>query len=73
MDINSVVEKMDSNLAVMAQKAEASMAAKSSATDPMAMIKVQSDINNFSTGLSLESSIMKAIKDMMMSIISKIG
>jgi len=73
MDINSVVEKMDSKLAVMAQKAEASMAAKSSATDPMAMIKVQSDINNFSTGLSLESSIMKAIKDMMMSIISKIG
>lgn len=73
MDINAVSEKMDSNLAVMAQKAEASMAAKSSATDPMALIKVQSDIGNFTTGLSLQSAIMKALKDMMMSIISKIG
>lgn len=73
MDINSVIDKMDSNLAVMAQKAEASMAAKGSASDPTTMIKVQSDLNNFSVALSLQSSIMKAIKDMMMSIISKIG
>lgn len=73
MDINAINDKLNDNLVTLAHKAEASMAAKGSSTDPMAMIKVQNDINNFSTGLSLQSAVMKALKDMMMSIISKIG
>ncbi|MHC9247684.1 EscF/YscF/HrpA family type III secretion system needle major subunit [Aeromonas jandaei] len=73
MDINTVNDKMHNSVIALSQKAEASMAAKGSTTDPTAMMQVQSDINNFSVALSLQSAIQSGLKNLLMSIIKNIG
>lgn len=41
--------------------------------DPEAMLKAQYAMQQYSVMIGYESSVMKAVKDMMMGIISKIG
>nr|7Y6C_F Chain F, EscG/YscG/SsaH family type III secretion system needle protein co-chaperone [Edwardsiella piscicida]7Y6C_U Chain U, EscG/YscG/SsaH family type III secretion system needle protein co-chaperone [Edwardsiella piscicida] len=41
--------------------------------DPQAMLKAQFAMQQYSVMIGYQSSVMKTVKDMMMSIISKIG
>ncbi|KIA79931.1 MULTISPECIES: type III secretion system needle filament subunit SctF [Chromobacterium] len=72
MNIDSLVAQMGSQVTRSANDAEAAMNANVQ-NDPQAMLKSQYALQQYSVMIGYESSVMKAVKDMMMGIISKIG
>ena len=72
MNIDSLVSQMGSQVSSAAQSAETTMSANVQ-NDPEAMLKAQYAMQQYSVMIGYESSVMKAVKDMMMGIISKIG
>lgn len=73
MDINSVVNQLDNQVSQIANSADATINASNVNNDPQAMLKAQYAMQQYSVAIGYESSVMKALKDMMMGIISKIG
>lgn len=72
MNIDSIASNMGSQITRAANDADASM--KSDVVNnPESMLKSQFDLNRYSVMVGYESAVLKTIKDMMMSIISKIG
>lgn len=72
MNIDSIVAQMGSQVTRSASDAEAAMNSNVQ-NDPQAMLKSQYALQQYSVMIGYESSVMKAVKDMMMGIISKIG
>lgn len=72
MNIDSIVAQMGSQVTRSASDAEAVMNSNVQ-NDPQAMLKSQYALQQYSVMIGYESSVMKAVKDMMMGIISKIG
>ncbi len=72
MNIDSLVSQMGSQVSSTASSAETAMSANVQ-NDPEAMLKAQYAMQQYSVMIGYESSVMKAVKDMMMGIISKIG
>ncbi|WP_312978115.1 type III secretion system needle filament subunit SctF [Atlantibacter sp.] len=73
MNIDAIVAQLDSQASRTANDAQTAMASSDINNDPQAMLRSQYAMQQYSVMIGYQSSVMKAVKDMMMSIISKIG
>lgn len=72
MNIDSLAAQMGNQITRTANNVDVAM--KSDVmNNPENMLKSQYELNQYSVMIGYESSVLKAVKDMMMSIISKIG
>ncbi|AOZ52148.1 type III secretion system needle filament subunit SctF [Chromobacterium vaccinii] len=72
MNIDSIVSQIGGQISQAANNAEAAMNSDVQ-NNPESMLKSQYALQQYSVMIGYESSVMKAVKDMMMGIISKIG
>ena len=72
MNIDSIVSQIGGQISQAASNAEAAMNSDVQ-NNPESMLKSQYALQQYSVMIGYESSVMKAVKDMMMGIISKIG
>lgn len=73
MNIDAIVAQLGSQVSRTANDAQTAMASRDINNDPQAMLRSQYAMQQYSVMIGYESSVMKAVKDMMMGIISKIG
>ncbi|MFM5540442.1 type III secretion system needle filament subunit SctF [Aeromonas veronii] len=73
MNIDAIVAQLGNQISHSANEAQTAMASSDIINDPQAMMKSQYAMQQYSVMIGYESSVMKAVKDMMMGIISKIG
>ncbi|MFM0515380.1 type III secretion system needle filament subunit SctF [Paraburkholderia sp. RL17-373-BIF-A] len=72
MNLDNIAAQMGNQSARIANDAEAAMKLDV-VNNPENMLKAQFEMNRYSVMVGYESSVLKAVKDMMMGIISKIG
>ena len=71
--IEPVVNQVNNQLSTYANNLNATLNNDTVQNDPQAMLKAQYEMQQYSVGVSFQSSVMKAVKDMMMGVISNIG
>ncbi|MBC8642804.1 type III secretion system needle filament subunit SctF [Caballeronia sp. EK] len=72
MNIDAIAAGMGNQITRIASDADAAMRSDV-VNNPEDMLKAQFELNRYSVMLGYESSVLKALKDMMMGVISKIG
>ena len=72
MDISAIEGQLDSLVTTATSNVQAAQA-NLDINDPTSLTKYQQAINQYTQAIGLDSAMSKAIKDMIMSIISKIG
>ncbi len=73
MNTDAISPMTDNQITDSASKVQSSFADDKIATDPQRAVKFQEEFQAYIQKINFKSSVLKAFKDMMMSIISKIG
>ncbi|ACR68152.1 EscF/YscF/HrpA family type III secretion system needle major subunit [Edwardsiella ictaluri] len=73
MNIEDIVSQLDNQVSRISSDANSVITSGNVNNNPEAMLKAQFAMQQYSVMIGYQSSIMKTVKDMMMSIISKIG
>lgn len=71
--IEPIVNQVNSQLSTYANNLNSTLSNDTVQNDPQAMLRAQYEMQQYSVGVSFQSSVMKAVKDMMMGVISNIG
>ncbi|QAU24832.1 EscF/YscF/HrpA family type III secretion system needle major subunit [Dyella sp. M7H15-1] len=71
MNIDQLVNNMNSNVSQMASNAQSAMQGNVN-EDAQAMLRAQYALQQYTLAVSWDSAVMKTMKDMVMSIIQKI-